>query len=349
MTLHDFRNPIFALAILAIVFLAACGDDSGSSASGNAIPEADPNATLVSQVPVGDVYSDMTVRDANGNVVGVFDPNTGYITLSDGNVVTMNGGLILAISSNSLLPEVSSSSVEVASSSSMTEVSSSSMEVVSSSSSSSAISYGTLTDARDGQFYKTVKIGEQIWMAENLNYDYNGGTAKSYCYNDEPDSCAKYGRLYTWAAAMDSVGVFGDGGKGCGGYGVTCKATYPVRGVCPEGWHLPSDGEWQTLFKTVGGTGVAGTKLKSTSGWDDYDGKSGNGSDKYGFSVLPAGDRRVGGSYLDAGEHAFFWSSTGGSSYNAYYWYFSFDIEDVNSDYDSKHHGFSVRCLRDLN
>ena len=105
-----------------------------------------------------------------------------------------------------------------------------------------AISYEMFKDARDGQIYKSVKIGNQVWMAENLNYDYNEGTAKSYCYNDEQESCAKYGRLYTWAAAMDSAGVFGDGGKGCG-FLVTCSATEPVRGVCPAGWHLPSKAE----------------------------------------------------------------------------------------------------------
>ena len=107
-----------------------------------------------------------------------------------------------------------------------------------------AISYEMFKDARDGQIYKSVKIGNQVWMAENLNYDYNEGTAKSYCYNDEQESCAKYGRLYTWAAAMDSAGVFGDGGKGCG-FLVTCSAKEPVRGVCPESWHLPSDTEWE--------------------------------------------------------------------------------------------------------
>ncbi|MGM9984847.1 MAG: FISUMP domain-containing protein [Fibrobacter intestinalis] len=144
---------------------------------------------------------------------------------------------------------------------------------------------GKFQDSRDGQVYKTVTIGTQTWMAENLNYAYLQPTSEedssSFCYNDEPDSCAKYGRLYLWSAAMDSAGVFGDGGEGCG-YDVTCSAKEPVRGICPEGWHLPSDAEWETLFTAVGGVDLAGTKLKSKSGW-----YSGNGTDDYGFSCCP--------------------------------------------------------------
>ena len=205
-----------------------------------------------------------------------------------------------------------------------------------------AISYEMFKDARDGQIYKSVKIGNQVWMAENLNYDYNEGTAKSYCYNDEQESCAKYGRLYTWAAAMDSAGVFGDGGKGCG-YDVTCSAKEPVRGVCPESWHLPSDTEWKTLFTAVGGEDVAGTKLKSKSGWYN----NGNGTDEYGFSVLPAGNRFDVGNYYNADDYAFFWSRTEHSSVDAYNWDFFYVDTYVRSQYYSKEIGFSVRCLRD--
>ena len=207
-----------------------------------------------------------------------------------------------------------------------------------------AISYEMFKDARDGQIYKSVKIGNQVWMAENLNYDYNEGTAKSYCYNDEPDSCAKYGRLYFWSAAMDSAGVFSDGGKGCG-YGVTCSVSEPVRGICPEGWHLPSKEEWSVLFEAVGGEDVAGTKLKSTSGWYG----DGNGTDESGFSVLPAGFRYGVGNYYYAGERADFWSSTERGSLNAYRWYFHYGNESVLLIYydDFKDYGYSVRCLRD--
>ena len=205
-----------------------------------------------------------------------------------------------------------------------------------------AISYEMFKDARDGQIYKSVKIGNQVWMAENLNYDYNEGTAKSYCYNDEQESCAKYGRLYTWAAAMDSAGVFGDGGEGCG-FLVTCSATEPVRGVCPESWHLASDTEWKTLFTAVGGEDVAGTKLKSKSGWYN----NGNGTDEYGFSGVPAGNRDREGLYNDAGKGARFWSSTERGSFPAYLWIFSYGNTTVSSGYHDKFFGYSIRCIKD--
>ncbi|SHK42745.1 major paralogous domain-containing protein [Fibrobacter intestinalis] len=240
-----------------------------------------------------------------------------------------------AVSSSSSVLVVSSSSEVVSSSSSLLVVSSSS-EVVSSSS-SPAVSYGKLTDARDGQVYKTVQIGEQIWMAENLNYAYNEGTAQSYCYNNSADSCAKYGRLYLWSAAMDSAAVFG----GCG-YGSTCgagSATTEVRGVCPAGWHLPSRAEFETLFAAVGGQDVAGTVLKSTSGWME----DGNGTDVYGFSALPAGYYND-GNFFNVGSNATFWSATEGSSNYAYAWYLSAGSAYLNGL--NKGNGSAVRCLR---
>ena len=109
-----------------------------------------------------------------------------------------------------------------------------------------------MTDSRDGQSYRTVKIGHQIWMAENLNFD----VPNSYCYKNSADSCAKYGRLYMWSAAMDSAGTFSPYGIGCG-TGKSCTPQYPVQGVCPRGWHLPSKKEWKTLLNKIGGKKVA--------------------------------------------------------------------------------------------
>ena len=215
--------------------------------------------------------------------------------------------------------------------------------------------YGTLTDDRDGQTYKTVKIGEQWWMAENLNYAYTGVPFKvygfasdstSWCCDNDAANCAKYGRLYTWSAAMDSVGEWSTNGKGCG-YAPTCSPTYSVRGVCPEGWHLPDTTEWHALFTAVGGKGTAGKMLKSTEGWNDYEGTSGNGLDKYFFSALPAGFRYYNGDFYYEGDHAYFWSSTEYGGYGAYYMYLYFNYDAADLDGYAKYVGFSVRCLMD--
>ena len=217
--------------------------------------------------------------------------------------------------------------------------------------------YGTLTDDRDGQTYKTVKIGEQWWMAENLNYAYTGVPFKvyglasdstSWCCDNDAANCSKYGRLYTWSAAMDSVGEWSTNGKGCG-YGPTCSPTYSVRGVCPEGWHLPDTTEWHALFTAVGGKGTAGKMLKSTEGWNDYEGTSGNGLDKYFFSALPAGFRYYNGDFYYEGDDAYFWSSTeyGDGGYGAYYMYLYFNYDAADLDGYAKYVGFSVRCLKD--
>ena len=256
--------------------------------------------------------------------------------------------------------ESSSSSVMESSSSSVME-SSSSSETTKSSSSSENISAGsvydatakTLTDLRNGQTYKTVTIGDQTWMAENLNYAYTGvpfgydgntSDSTSWCYNNDPANCAKYGRLYTWAAAMDSVGTWSTNGKGCG-YGSTCSPTGAIRGICPEGWHLPNNTEWNTLFTAVGGRSTAGQVLKSQTGWDD----SGNGgTDAFGFSALPAGYRNSTGDYANEGYIANFWSSTEDyiNSANSVYLYYS-DVGAYLSYTYYKNYGRSVRCVKD--
>ena len=212
------------------------------------------------------------------------------------------------------------------------------------------IKYGSLKDSRDGRTYKTVVIGSQTWMAENLNYK----TDNSYCYKDSTKNCDEYGRLYTWSAAMDSAGKWTSNGKGCG-FVKTCSPTYPVRGVCPPNWHLPTKEEFETLFSTVGGESVAGKMLKSISGWDDGRGK--NGIDAYGFSVLPAGFRYDDGHYQERFYYADFWSSTESGDFGAYIIDFDdesdrvrlFNYEDACCDQSSmeKNEGFSIRCVKD--
>ena len=228
----------------------------------------------------------------------------------------------------------------------ISQSSSSSARLSSSSSSQNAVDpstvvKGTMIDSRDDQIYKTVKIGSQNWMAENLNYE----TANSFCYNNLASNCTKYGRLYTWAAAMDSAGKWSTNGKGCGYYGKTCIAIYPVRGVCPKGWHLPTITEWNTLFSAVGGQSVAGVKLKSTSGWSS----NGNGSDSFGFSALPAGFRHGSASSRDYGYITHFWSADAINNATASNVFLRYDSEGVLHSNVGMGFAFSVRCLENSN
>ena len=185
--------------------------------------------------------------------------------------------------------------------------------------------FGTLTDTRDGQVYKTIKIGTQTWMAENLNYNPGdvssmGSYAWSGCYGNESSNCTKYGRLYTWEVAMYNADcAFG---KECN---ASLNSTTPVRGVCPQGWHLPSHYEFEELINYIDPTfkynhtddassSTAGQYLKSKSGWNS----NGNGTDASGFSALPGGSRYGGGYFGGAGDYAYFWSSGEGYSSNAF-------------------------------
>ncbi|MDY6332654.1 MAG: fibrobacter succinogenes major paralogous domain-containing protein [Fibrobacter sp.] len=222
------------------------------------------------------------------------------------------------------------------SSSSVTPQSSSSSKVTE----PAEVTTGTMTDSRDGLTYKTVTIGTQTWMAENLNYE----TENSYCYKDNASNCSKYGRLYIWAAAMDSVGTWSTNGKGCG-YGTTCSPTYPVRGICPEGWHLPTKADFETLFTAVGGKSIAAQKLKSTTGWTTYRGIT--NEDAFAFSALPAGFRLDDGYFSSEGYDAFFWSSTEYGSDFAYYVGLGYNDGDASLGSSYKSYGFSVRCLKD--
>ena len=240
--------------------------------------------------------------------------------------------------------------------------------------------HGEFTDARDGRTYKTVKIGSQVWMAENLNYDYNvdydytEGPTLSWCHDidtvqcnaqnhcNEPDSlsCIKYGRYYTWAAAMDSAAKFSDDGKDCG-KGVFCSASGTVRGVCPEGFHLPDTTEWNAFAKFVadslygGKTDSVGYALKSIIGWKD----GFNGSDVFGFEALPVGFGSISSEAIDRDStYVSYWSSMeakleGSNGKDvAYYRYIqslksSTDPENFVSNWGEKKAARTVRCVKD--
>ena len=202
---------------------------------------------------------------------------------------------------------------------------------------------GTLIDARDGnKSYNTIGIGLQRWMAENLDYADSVAmpslVGRSWCYNDSAEYCARYGRLYTYGAAVDSATTK------CG-YGLRCQASDGrIRGVCPEGWHMPQVWEMRYLIEAIGDTTFAGMRLKATTGWEgDY-----GGEDAYGFSALPSGYRRhENGAFVYAGFSTTFWSSTGYSANSANYLFISYIYDKAYVNSGDKREGFPVRCVKD--
>lgn len=202
------------------------------------------------------------------------------------------------------------------------------------------ITYGTMTDDRDGQTYKTVRVGDQVWMAENLNYQVDS----SFCYKDSVKRCEKYGRLYQWAAAI------GKSEEECG-FEHTCGLSGKVRGVCPVGWHLPDSTEWEALFIGVGGQYIeyegystVGKILKSQRGWL----KRGNGTDAFGFTALPAGVRYDGSHFSYFGEEfAYIWGADEIDSVSAYFVFLDYDSDRASSFMLGKNSAASVRCLKD--
>ena len=214
--------------------------------------------------------------------------------------------------------------------------------------------YGTLTDTRDNKTYKTVVIGTQTWMAENLNYADSskyrsliGG--RSRCSSKKPmaaDTCAKYGRAYTWAAVMDSVH------SGCG-YPQQCSVDYPFQGICPDGWHVPTRAEFLLLIEFAGGTEKARRRLSATQGWryeewtscwmsdlmgDCISGyRNYSGIDTYGFAASPT----------DGGASRILYTSSGYSEYSAYIYRGGTEWNDVimGNNYKTEYAG--VRCVKD--
>lgn len=204
--------------------------------------------------------------------------------------------------------------------------------------------YMDLLDERDNQVYKAVKIGDQIWMAQNLNYD-DRKLVNSFC-SDDADTCAMYGRYYSWATAMDSIGEFSNNARGCG-YFASCDIDYPARGICPENWHVPTEEEFVELLNYLGETEEERSRNIRSELFDD-------GMDPYGFSAIAAGGwdfRGEGIGINGVGRYARMWTSTSSRSYFAYF------IQIVESkafihQYEAyvsvdMDYGLSIRCLKD--
>ena len=214
------------------------------------------------------------------------------------------------------------------------------------------VSYGLMQDMRDKQYYKTVKIGDQVWMAENLNYnsgDISSDNSWSGCYGNSADSCAKYGRLYSWDVAMNKASC---------AYGLSCTPSGTVRGICPEGWHLPSLNEIITLVNPFAssieeysdeGTGRyydAGYPLKSQMGWKKGSFGYSESSNETGFTALPGGGFNGAREYAYVGEFAYFWSASEKEQNSAYDLEFDNDFETAYVSALTKSHIASDRCIQ---
>jgi len=192
--------------------------------------------------------------------------------------------------------------------------------------------FGEMTDSRDDQTYRTVKLGDQTWLAHNLNYETDDG---SWCYDDDPANCEIFGRLYDWEAAM---------------------------AACPDGWHLASDGEWSALIKyldpkadpsSITESSIAGGMLKATGTMEDGTGpwKSPNegATDASGFSSEAGGARYEDGAYIVLGMHAIYWTSSEYDANGVWFRILDYGIADIYRDYVgiTKGMGLSVRCMMD--
>ena len=167
---------------------------------------------------------------------------------------------------------------------------------------------GTFTDSRDGKTYKTVVIGKQAWMAENLAYKTSSGCL---AYNNDTTYVVKYGYLYDMETAQL---------------------------VVPLGWHLPADSEWTSLINYLGGDSIAGSKLKTATGWD--------GTNESGFTALPAG-YSYGDKFNSLGTYASFWSATYNGNTGSWFVFKGAGFSHAPGFYYNKPLGFSVRCVKD--
>ena len=177
-------------------------------------------------------------------------------------------------------------------------------------------SCGTITYS--GQTYETTIIGSQCWMTENLNIgtmisgtmdQSDNDIIEKYCYDNSNANCDTYGGLYQWAEIV----IYKNGATNTTSWNPVPTAN--VQGICPDGWHIPTNDEWTTLTDYLGGTSIAGEKMKSTSGWNN----NGNRTNSVGFNGLPGGYRLFDdGSFSYLGDYGRWWSSTEGSSSGAW-------------------------------
>ncbi len=228
--------------------------------------------------------------------------------------------------------------------------------------------YSSFTDARDGKVYKTVLIGTQWWMAENLNYSTSGtfitetkeqdnnDSIEKYCYLNNPANCVTYGGLYQWAEAVQYINGASNRASNTASWNPAPSSN--VQGVCPTGWHIPTDAEWCTMENTVEAgtdagcntTGWRGTNtggnLKET-GTTHWTSPNTGASNTNGFTALPGGYRDTDGSFSYVGSYGYWWSASEAIAIAG--WYRGLDYTEARVDRYNfyKAFGFSVRCVKD--
>lgn len=344
------KKIIGLLSVSSLLFFSACGDDSSSS------PTSDTDDEEITSDDSKDESNDSKKEDGKAK---------SSASKKDSNKAKSSSSVKTNDSDEGDEPISADSKDE----GSDTPASSSSKAKIEVKNADAASEFNaekeTLKDLRDGQTYKTVKIGDQIWMVENLNYEYVGGT---FCKDDE--FCKKYGRHYSWGAAMDSLAVFSDDGKGCGAL-KKCEAKDAARGICPKGWHVPTQTDMETLIEAAGGEDIAGKKLKSAEGWEagesdasyckpEYEDEDSpywefcsKGSDTFGFSALGTGEYDFYKKKLNEPDSTTsFWTSTQmlTSANVAHVYVASISYEENSIFFDHSGHvsdGFSVRCIKD--
>jgi len=218
---------------------------------------------------------------------------------------------------------------------------------------------GGIPDSRDFKTYDAVLIGEQVWMAENLNYDADGSNCGTYITSTVNGTyelsdtntviCDAYGRLYTWATAHDLLSNNCDTKSDA-----YCNVSEKHQGVCPNGWHIPSDADWNTLMRFVNPNcsvdnsdcAGAGTKLKSVSDWNPSNGIPA-GTDDYGFAALPGGWGSSNGTTFATFSTNGCWWSTSQFGQNAHSRHIYYNSEDTKYMGNIKTARFSIRCVRD--
>lgn len=339
------RSLWLGVLVCAVMFVA-CGDDDSDFATR---PSDDSSSSMCEDCD-DESSSSVTPKSSSSSKVPEPAEKSSSSTKSSSSIDSSNSSSSDSDGSSSSIGEEasSSSSVELNCSALLEGTDGWSWDVPKECRLNSAITYGTMTDSRDNKVYKIVKIGDQTWMAENLNYSDSIATSsllgKSWCYDNKEKNCNVAGRLYTWGAAIDSVKLAtdADNPQNCGYYR-NCTLPAKVQGICPPGWHLPTKTEWNTLFAEVGGSSTAGKILKSQTDW--Y--VNGNGTDALGFSALPAGCSNGHGEFLNDGYDAYFWSATENvfsSAYrvNLYCGDGSAYLGDIG-----KYYAYSVRCVKD--